>query len=169
MWASWVQENLATSGELGQIGLAKIYWIYCHVTFPSWREQVLDYLFILKDLFISREKGREGGRGRETSIGSLSHAPNWGPGPQARRVSGLESNQGPFGSQACAQSTEPHRPGLGRCRTDRGKGTGRASLAKESQRAKNTVESCRRGRNGVLAFISFRASFSSKTVFKISY
>ena len=40
-------------------------------------------------LFIFRERRREGGRkrDRETSVcGCLSHAPNWGPGPQPRHV-----------------------------------------------------------------------------------
>ena len=35
--------------------------------------------------------------------------PNWGAGPQAGHVSRLESNWGPFSSQAGAQSTEPKK------------------------------------------------------------
>ena len=41
-----------------------------------------------KKTLIFRERGREGERGRETSMcGCLSCAPNWGPGPQPRHVS----------------------------------------------------------------------------------
>ena len=35
-------------------------------------------------LFLERGEGKE--RGRESSIGCLSHAPNWGPGLQPRHV-----------------------------------------------------------------------------------
>ena len=35
----------------------------------------------------------------------------WGPGPQPRHVPDLQSNQPPFGLQACAQSTELRQPG----------------------------------------------------------
>ena len=41
--------------------------------------------------------------------GCLSSNPHWGSSLQPRD---WESNQQPFGSQACAQSTEPHQPGL---------------------------------------------------------
>ena len=37
-------------------------------------------------LFISRERGKEGERGTETSISCLSHILNWGPGPQPSHV-----------------------------------------------------------------------------------
>ena len=40
----------------------------------------------------------------------LLHAPYWGPSPGM--CPEWELNQGPFGSQAGAQSTEPHQPGL---------------------------------------------------------
>ena len=50
-------------------------------------------IFLRFYLFIFREKGTEGERegrkhrcARETSVGCLSHAPNWGPGPQPRHV-----------------------------------------------------------------------------------
>ena len=46
--------------------------------------------------FIFREKGREGERERNISVGHLLHAPHWGP----------------FCSQAGTQSTEPHQPGI---------------------------------------------------------
>ena len=56
-----------------------------------------------------------GGRkwGRERSMcACLLCAPYWGPGLQHRHVPWLELNWWPFGSQACALSTEPHQPGL---------------------------------------------------------
>ena len=40
-----------------------------------------------KILFIFRERGREGERGRKTSVcGYISHAPYWRPGLQPRHV-----------------------------------------------------------------------------------
>ena len=45
-------------------------------------------------------------------IHCLSHAPNRGPGPQARLVPQQGMDQQPFGSQASTQSTKPHNPGL---------------------------------------------------------
>ena len=47
-----------------------------------------DYHFLKRFyLFIFRERGREGERGRGTSMcGCLLCAPNWGPGPQPRPV-----------------------------------------------------------------------------------
>ena len=71
------------------------------------------FIIFLKD-FIFRERGREGERGRETSMcGCLSHAPNWGT-RSATQACALTGNQtgDPFGSQAGAQFTEPHQPGL---------------------------------------------------------
>ena len=62
-------------------------------------------------LFLETEEGRE--RRRETSMcGRLSSTPYRGPGPQPSMCPHWELNQRPFGSQACAQSTEPHQPGL---------------------------------------------------------
>ena len=65
-------------------------------------------------LFIFREKGREGEReeGKHQCVvashapptGDLAHNPGMGPD--------WELNQGPFGLQAHAQSTEVHKPGL---------------------------------------------------------
>ena len=43
--------------------------------------------------------------------GCLSHTPYWGPGLQPRHVPWLGIEPRPFGSQAGAQSTEPHQPG----------------------------------------------------------
>ena len=65
------------------------------------------HLFLFKGFFklIFREKGREGEREeekhqreRETLIGCLSHASNWGPGCNPGMCSDWESNQQPFGS-----------------------------------------------------------------------
>ena len=55
---------------------------------------------------------------RDTSIGCLSHTPNWRPGLQPRHlqprhVPDGELNQQPFRSQASTPSTAPHQPGLG--------------------------------------------------------
>ena len=57
-------------------------------------------------------------RGRETSVckreketSCLSHALNWGPGPQPRHVPWLWIQLAAFGLQAGTQSTEPHQPG----------------------------------------------------------
>ena len=68
-------------------------------------------------LFSEKEEGREKERARnidvrrETSIGCLLHAPYWGPSPNPGMCPDWESNQRPLGSQASAQSTEPHQPG----------------------------------------------------------
>ena len=69
-------------------------------------------IFFLNLFFIYLLLEREGKGGRkrvrETSItpspGDLAHNPGMCPDQ--------ESNQGPFSLQACAQSTEPHQPGL---------------------------------------------------------
>ena len=50
-----------------------------------------EFIFILFSLrlylFISRQRGREGEKGREPSMcGCLSHIPYWGPGRQPRQV-----------------------------------------------------------------------------------
>ena len=77
--------------------------------------------FLLKKyfiyLFIFRERGREGEREGEkhqwmvasqaSPTGDLTHNPGVCPD--------WESNRRPFGSKACAQSTEPHQPGLLQC------------------------------------------------------
>ena len=65
----------------------------------------------LEILFIFREQGRE--EERETSVcgGCLLCSSNWGPSTQACMLD-WESNWKPFGSQARAQSTELHQPGL---------------------------------------------------------
>ena len=63
-------------------------------------------------LFLDREEGREKERERNINVwlsltcprtGDLAHNPGVCPD--------WESNQRPFGSQARAQSTEPHQPG----------------------------------------------------------
>ena len=58
--------------------------VECREVQPSW----LRFVFCFKDfihLFLEIWKGREKKR-RETLIPCLSHAPNWGPGWQSRRV-----------------------------------------------------------------------------------
>ena len=58
------------------------------------------------------ERGREGKRGRETSMcGCLSCAPYRGPGPQPRHVPCLGIEPAAFQLQASSQPTEPQRPG----------------------------------------------------------
>ena len=65
-------------------------------------------------VFIFRERGREGEReGEKQQCVVASHTPATGdlafnPG----MCPDWESNQQPFGLQACAQSTEPHHLGL---------------------------------------------------------
>ena len=55
----------------------------------------------------------EGRRGKETSMcGCFSCPPNWDLAHNPGVCPDRESNQRPLGSQTCAQSTEPHQPGL---------------------------------------------------------
>ena len=72
------------------------------------------FLFFKDFIYLLLERGKGGRkRGVETSMcGCLSHVPNGEPGPQPRHVPWLGINQWPFSSQAGAQSTEPHQPGL---------------------------------------------------------
>ena len=66
--------------------------------------------FLKKDfyLFIFRERGKEGERNQlVASCTSPTRDPALNPG----MCPNWESNQQPFGSQANAQSTEPHQPG----------------------------------------------------------
>ena len=71
-------------------------------------------MFFLKTLFIFRDRGREGEReGEKHQCVVASHVP---PTGDLAHIPGMcpdwESNQRPFGSQAHAQSTEPHQPEL---------------------------------------------------------
>ena len=67
--------------------------------------------FFLNFIYIFLERGR--GLGRETSVyGCLSHGPIGDLACNPGKCPNWESNQGPFGSQADTQSTEPHEPGL---------------------------------------------------------
>ena len=72
------------------------------------------FYFFLRFIFIFRQRGREGEReGKKHQCVVASRAPPTGglacnPG----MCPDWESNQQPFGSQACTQSTEPHQPGL---------------------------------------------------------
>ena len=74
----------------------------------------VNFFFLRFYLLIFRERGREGERdGQKHQCVVASRAPQSG---DLAHNSGMcpdwESNQQPFGSQACAQSTEPHQPGL---------------------------------------------------------
>ena len=77
-------------------------------------------LFFLKIyLFTFRERGREGERegekqqcARDTLMGCLLHAPTGDLAHNLGTCPDLESNCRPLGSQAGAQPTEPHQPGL---------------------------------------------------------
>ena len=62
-------------------------------------------------LFIFRERGREEERKGEKHQCVVASLTQWGPGPQPRQEPRLGITQRPFGSQAGAQSTEPHQPG----------------------------------------------------------
>ena len=74
------------------------------------------FKYIFKDfiLFIFRERGREGEReGEKHQCVVASHAPpTEGLAQNPGMCPDRESNQWSFGSQACAQSTELHQPGL---------------------------------------------------------
>ena len=71
------------------------------------------FFFLRFYLFIFRQRGREGeSEGEKSQCVVASHAPPTGdlafnPGICPH----WESNWQPFGSQACAHSTEPHLPG----------------------------------------------------------
>ena len=58
-------------------------------------------------LFIFRVRGREGERGRETSMPLT--CPLLGTWPATQACAGNRT-QRPFGSEAGVQSTEPHQP-----------------------------------------------------------
>ena len=62
----------------------------------------------------SRERGREEEKeGEKHQCVVASHmAPNWGPRPQPRHVPWLGIELMTLWFSACAQSTEPHQPGL---------------------------------------------------------
>ena len=82
--------------------------------FSTLKNILFIYFFNFFYLFIFRERGREGEReGEKHQCVVASHLPltedlahNPGMCPN------WESNQRPFGSQAGAQSTKPHQPGL---------------------------------------------------------
>ena len=75
------------------------------------------FIYIFTMLFIFRDRRREGEREGENTGASVKHpsvasrtpAPGPWPTTQARALTGFEP--APFGSQASAQSTEPHQPG----------------------------------------------------------
>ena len=74
-------------------------------------------LFEVFYLFLERGEGREKERERNIGCaGDISVAsctpPAWGLARNPGMCPDWESNQQPFGSQAGAQSSEPHEPGL---------------------------------------------------------
>ena len=67
--------------------------------------------FLVFLIFIFRE-GKGGRKGEEHQCVVASQAPSTGDLAHNPAIcSDWELNQQPFGSQACAQSTEPHQPG----------------------------------------------------------
>ena len=77
----------------------------------------LQVLFPSFSQVTSRQRGWEGEREGEESIGCLSRAPLWEPpsgnlAPNPGLCPDWEWNRQPFGSQAGAQSADPHQPGL---------------------------------------------------------
>ena len=105
------------------LGLSLCFCWFCHA--QCWlnfftvqldlRSQCMLYLFKRFYLFIFRERGREREReGMKHQCVVASHAPPTGWGPELACNPGMcrdqESNCPPFGSQAGAQTTEPHQP-----------------------------------------------------------
>ena len=67
----------------------------------------------LKDFFYFLERGREGERGRETSIGCLSYAPSWASGLQPRHVPWLGFEPAAFqftGRHSIHWANQPGQP-----------------------------------------------------------
>ena len=83
-------------------------WLWWHLSFSFRFKKKKDFIY----LFFREGQGRRK-RGKETSMcGCLSSAPYWDLACNPGMCPDWELNQQPFGSQACAQSTEPHQPGL---------------------------------------------------------
>ena len=76
------------------------------------------FFFFLKDFiyFIFRQSGREGEREEEKHqcVVAFHTSPTRGLARYPGMCPDSESNQQPFGLQACAQSSEPYQPGLGK-------------------------------------------------------
>ena len=101
---------------IDHIPCALHYHISVMYLFFNWKFVPLTHLHLKKKtfyLFIFREMGREGERGRKHQCvvashglptGSLAHNPGMFPD--------WELDLRPFGSQASTQSTEPHEPGI---------------------------------------------------------
>ena len=77
------------------------------------------FFFLRFYLFIFRERGSDGEREgekhwcmRDTLVSCLSLTPKGGPGQQPGHVPWPGIERWPFSSQAGAQFTEPHQPGL---------------------------------------------------------
>ena len=92
--------------------------VLLYFTFTNRQSPLLSslYLFIFLGfhLFIFREGGREEEReGEKHQCVVASHAPSTGDlAHSTSTCPDWESNQQPFGSQACVQSSEPYQPGL---------------------------------------------------------
>ena len=89
------------------LGLQVLQFIYIYIYIYIYIKKTTFYLFIF------RERGREGEReGEKRQCVVASHV---APTGDLTRNPGMcpdwESNQWPFGSEAGAQSTEPHQPG----------------------------------------------------------
>ena len=92
--------------------MCSLFWLWRCVEICQNLPNLYTFKVFKKILFIFREGkgGRKGGR--ETSVcGCLSCTPHWGPPCNPGTCCDWELNQQPFGSQAGAQSTEPHQPG----------------------------------------------------------
>ena len=71
------------------------------------------FFFFVKDfIYLFLKRGREGEERNSNMCLPLVHPPTEGLSCNPGMCSDWESNQQPFGSQAGAQSTEPHQPGL---------------------------------------------------------
>ena len=73
------------------------------------------FSFFKKDficLFLQRGEGQEKKRGKHQCVVAPHATPTGDPAPNPGMCPDWESNWWPFGSQASAQSTEPHQPGL---------------------------------------------------------
>ena len=96
-----------------ELNLFSSYFLQAKRLKEPYKIYVIHSLFKRFYLFIFREGKGGRKRGRGTSrCGCLSHTPNWQCGPHPGMCPDWESNCRPFGSQASAQSTEPHHPGL---------------------------------------------------------
>ena len=104
--------------------LSKINWSYmcvslsglysCFIVYVSILLPILHYLDFQKrfHLFIFRERGSEGGREKHQCMIASHTPPTGGLACKPGRCPSWKSSWWPFSSQAGAQSTELHQPGL---------------------------------------------------------